>query len=365
MMGIVSDLSSDRTRLGEADEVEPATHRSRRTRVVPPAPKKAGGPKVQWGPEPYGSGDEPPSRDADPELWTVRDQLVALDPTGTRTAYALREAFDQIYDGQRTGRWDYSQLMKTEKTHLGTLVEIWLQREFGFNDGDDLDYSIAGVDVDAKWSRNLYEWEFPLEMYLRGEKIAMVVWANEATAKWALGLIRVGEEVLLPLGRQRDQKRRLNVFGKDRILWVHRDVQMIENALLHLPVDSVERIFAESSGQRAVMQLFRESLGHVVNRSTVLTVAQQIDSAKRVRDARVHLKHEGIVILGHYDPHPRIARELGLPVPSLGSFVSARLSPAENPEAGMSARIGDGAWRLARFEDEAYVAPELPKQGKD
>lgn len=350
--------------LGETDEVEPATYRSRRTRVVPPAPKKAGGPKVQWGPEPYGSGDKPPSRAADPELWAVHDALVALDPSGVRTAYSLREAFDQIYDGQRTGRWDYSQLMKTEKTHLGTLVEIWLQREFGFEDGADLDYSIAGVDVDAKWSRNLYEWEFPLEMYVRGAKIVMVVWANEATAKWALGLLRVGEDALLPLGRQRDQKRRLNLFGKDRILWVHRDAQMIKNALLHLPSDSVERIFAEPSGQRAVVQLFRESLGQIVNRSTVLTVAQQIDSAKRVRDARAHLKQEGIVILGHYDPHPRIARELGLPVPSLGSFVSARLSPAGDAERASFVQIGDRAWKLALFEDPVHTAPDLPKQGK-
>ncbi len=347
-----------------SSEEVPATYRSRRTRVAPTAPKKAGGPKVQWGPEPYGSGDEPPSRDADPELWAVHDELLELDPTGTRTAYALRESFDQIYDGQRTGRWDYSQLMKTEKTHLGTLVEIWLQREFAFADGDDLDYSIAGVDVDAKWSRNLYEWEFPLEMYVRGEKLAIVAWANEATAMWALGLLRVGEQVLLPLGRQRDQKRRLNVFGKDRILWIHRDAPMIKNALLHLPADSVERIFAMRSGQRAVEQLFREAQGQLVNRATIVTVAQQVDSAKRVRDARLKLRDEGIVILGHYDPHPALARRLGLAVPTLGSFVSARLVRAEAGHSTGLVEIGGVAWRVARFEDPVCQAPDLPKQGK-
>lgn len=119
---------------------------------------------MQDGPEPFGSGESPPAADSDPELWAVRERLLQLDPSGVRTAYALRESFDQIYDGQRTGRWDYTQLMKTEKTHLGTLVEIWLQRELVLDDGDELDYSIAGVDVDAKWSRNLYEWEFPLSL---------------------------------------------------------------------------------------------------------------------------------------------------------------------------------------------------------
>ena len=342
----------------------PLTYRSSRTRVRPAMPKRTGGPRAQWGPEPYGSGEEPPTVDSDPELWTVRDNLLELDPDGVRTAYALRESFDQIYDGQRTGRWEYTQLMKTEKTHLGTLVEIWLQREFEFDDGDELDYSIAGVDVDAKWSRNLYEWEFPLEMYSRGPKLAMVVWANESTSCWALGLIRVSEDVLLPVGKQRDQKRRLNVFGKDRIHWVHRDMPMIENTLLHLQTDSVERIFAMRSGQSAVEQLFRETLGRLVNRATVITVAQQIDSQKRVRDARKGLRADGVVIFGHYTPHPQLAAALGLPRPVLGSFVSTRLAPWKDGDAESPIMLDGAPWRLARFDDPVAEAPELPRQGK-
>lgn len=61
---------------------------------------------------------------------------MALDPEGSRFAVAIRQALDPVYDGQRAGRWEYSQLMKTEKTHIGTLVEMWFQREFGFEDGD-------------------------------------------------------------------------------------------------------------------------------------------------------------------------------------------------------------------------------------
>ncbi len=94
----------------------------------------------------------------------------------------MREAFDQIYDGQRTGRWDYSQLMKTEKTHLGTLIEIWLQREFGFADGDDLMIQSLALTL-TRSGRNLYEWELPLEMYMRGDKLAILIWANEATLR--------------------------------------------------------------------------------------------------------------------------------------------------------------------------------------
>lgn len=363
----VSDTGANQLRIdyaAESREGLPSTYRSHRTRVSPPKPKTAGAPKVQWGPEPFGSGDEPPTATEDPELWAVRDQLFAMDPTGVRTAYALREAFDQIYDGQRTGRWEYTQLMKTEKTHLGTLVEIWLQREFEFADGDELDYSIAGVDVDAKWSRNLYEWEFPPEMYVRGPRLAIVLWANESTSCWAVGLVRVRADALLPLGRQRDQKRRLNVFGKDRILWVHHDMQMIENTLLHLRSDSVERIFAMRSGQSAVEQLFREAPRRLVNRSTVVTVAQQVDAGKRVRDARLKLAKEGIVVFGHYEPHPSMASMLGLPVPRLGSFVSARLAPWTEVDEAEHIEIQGSSWRLATMDDPVIGAPELPKQGR-
>jgi hypothetical protein len=288
-----------------------------------------------------------------------------MDPDGVRTGYAIREALDQIYDGQRTGRWDYTQLLKTEKTHVGTLVEIWLQREFGFADGDDLDYRIAGVDVDCKWSLNLYDWEIPQEMYSRGDKIALLVWANEYTARWASGLIRIGEDVLKPLGRQRDGKRRLNDRGRDRILWIVPGADLVKNTLLHVgDPRKLELIAYATGGQTAVTNLFRELTDELVNRATVLTAAQQVDGAKRVRDARTQLRPEGIVIFGHYTPHPRMAADLGLPVPTLGRFVSSRLYPWAPGDAEPSTEIDGALWRRARTDDPVVKAPTLPSQGQ-
>ena len=63
--------------------------------------------------------DEP-----DAELDAVEAELHRLDPAGTQVATILRDTLDQLYDGQHTGRWSYDQLHKTEKTHMGTLVEI-------------------------------------------------------------------------------------------------------------------------------------------------------------------------------------------------------------------------------------------------
>jgi hypothetical protein len=83
----------------------------------------------------------------DPELQALANAFRALDPDGKRTAKVLRETIDQLYDGQRTGRYRWDQLYKTEKTHCGTLVEINLQREFRFEDGVILDYSIVDLEV--------------------------------------------------------------------------------------------------------------------------------------------------------------------------------------------------------------------------
>jgi hypothetical protein len=291
--------------------------------------------------------------------------LIKADPTGARTAAALREAFDQIYDGQRTGRWEYTQLSKTEKTHLGTLVEIWLQREFEFKDGTELDYRISGQDVDAKWSRELYGWEIPPEMYSRGEKLAMVVWANEYSSRWALGLIRISESALIPEGKQRDRKRRLNERGADSILWVHRGKPMIKNILMHLPKHTAQEIADSSSGQEAVCILFTRAQGELITRAAIATAAQQVDPPKRVRDARKALAPAGIVIFGHYDPHPRLAGELGLPRPTLGRFVSARLARSLAGDIEPSAVIAGQRWRLAREGERVGHAPPLPQQGRE
>ena len=99
--------------------------------------------------------------DTDAELTAVEAELYRLDPTGDAVADVLRDTFDQLYDGQHSGRWAYEQLRKTEKTHMGTLVEINLHRRFGFADGDVTDYRIAGIEVDCKYSMSYGGWELP------------------------------------------------------------------------------------------------------------------------------------------------------------------------------------------------------------
>jgi hypothetical protein len=92
---------------------------------------------------------------ADAELGRVAAELLAADPDGARIGAAVRNALDMLLDGQHTGRYRWDQLCKTEKTHAGTLVEIGVQRRLALADGDLLDYSIAGTDVDCKFSHQI------------------------------------------------------------------------------------------------------------------------------------------------------------------------------------------------------------------
>ena len=119
----------------------------------------------------------------DEALTQVATALKRLDPNGALTAQVLRDTFDQIYDGQRTGRYSIERLAKTERTHIGTLVEINLQRRFKYADGNELDFSIAGHDVDAKYSMHFGGWMVPVEAQ---GKLCMLLHADDYLAQWSL-----------------------------------------------------------------------------------------------------------------------------------------------------------------------------------
>jgi Restriction endonuclease NaeI len=308
-------------------------------------------------------GQNPPARSDDPELWMVRDELHRLDPTGERMATVLRDTIDQLLDGERTGRWDWLTLHKTEKTHMGTLVEINLHKEFEFADGAEMDYHIAGIDVDCKFSQQVGGWELPPESI---GHLCLVLSSSDDEAIWSAGLIRV-EEILLRGGAgNRDMKRRLTDEGESRILWLFERAPLPPNLFLELDDDARERIFTArtrnhpTSGQARLKELFRTVQGEIVRRAVVCTVAMQDDSMKRARDCRLeqHLGREGFVILGHQEQDPEVAEALALPRPRKGQFVSVRIHPAD-PGDSPVAEIGGSYWRIARPDDPAVSAPRL------
>lgn len=297
----------------------------------------------------------------DSELDQVAGLLLEADPEGVRFARALRRTIDMLLDGQHTGRYRWDQLHKTEKTHAGTLVEINLQREFGFPGGDRLDYRIGTADVDCKFSQTLGGWMIPPEAVGR---LCLLVWASDQESSWSAGLVRADQH-LLNGGGNRDSKRTLNRTGRAAIRWLFRDAPLPENALLHMPEEDVEAVFSLSSGTARVSELFRRAQHRRISRTVVATVAQQEDYMKRIRGnggARSKLRTEGIIILGQYARHVEIAAQLGLPLPGPGESVSARVARLR-PHHGSapSAVIGGERWTLATDADPVEPAPTLPR----
>lgn len=291
----------------------------------------------------------------DIQLLLVAERLKGIDHAEERMAQVLRRTYDQIYDGVHTGRYRWDQLRKTEKTHFGSLVEINLQREFEFQDGAVLDFSIAGVETDCKFSQDVFAWMIPIEAV---DQICLVVTADETDALWSAGLVRASESFLG--APNRDLKRRLNAVGREAVTWLWRNVELPPNVLLQLPRELADTILGLSSGQQRVNELFRHVQCRLIPRGTIATVARQADYMKRIRyngGARSHLRDEGIVIFGHYGTHSNLAAELGLPAPSGGESLSVRLTPSD---AGQGVRIDGSWWCVASASDPPTRAPRLP-----
>ena len=285
---------------------------------------------------------------------------MAIRDFENRVATVLRDTLDQLYDGQRTGRYKWDQLHKTEKTHCGTLVEINMQREFQFADGKKLDYKIANTEVDCKYSQKLGGWMIPVEA--RGE-LCMVIWADDGKSVWTLGLVRALKEMLTK-GGNRDRKASLSQEGMSTVRWLFQESELPPNVLLQIPEADVNHIMEPKSGAERIRRLFRIVQGRRIGRGVVATVAQQADYMKRVRGnggARSQLREEGIIILGQYEAHREIARQLGLPVPGKGESVSARVYPAD-PDTPDSCQIGSTWWRLALEGDSVVGTSSLPVQ---
>lgn len=308
-----------------------------------------------------------------PELQELANWFEKESDTRERFRWALRDSLDELLDGQRTGRWAYQHLSKTEKTYLGTAVEVNLTKEFDFADGDDLDWKIAGRDVDCKFSKDLGGWEIPMEMYLcadhgerqgKADHPALLTWFDDTTNRWVAGLITTTDERLRwkkdkdtgdrVRGYNRDNKRRLTAESFPDVYWLWGGLQtdLPRNLLLHMDPTMRARILSSKlSGQKRVDQLFCEVQNQIVGRQVVLTVGQQDDAPKRVRDARKALKKQGIVILGHQDAHPKIAAALGLPVPVKGEWISVRIAPVSEADTRPFVELYGQRWAIAREED--------------
>lgn len=298
------------------------------------------------------------------ELLAVKAHLLQDDPDGRRFGRVLRHTFDQLFNGEVTGRYAWEQLRQTEKTHAGSMVEINLHRAFDFDDGILMDYRIAGIEVDCKYSQTFGQWMIPPEAT---GHLCLLVWADDNQSRWSAGLLRIHRN-LLNGGENRDLKTTIKASARRQIEWLWWNAPLPENLLLHLSDEVREQILIKGArkGQQRVNQLFRLVHGRQIGRGVVRTVGQQHDYMARVREgdsgrARPKLRKEGIIILGDYKSHQAVAEALGGPVPGEGEFVAFKVARKRpHHQTRHQVELAGEYWVVATPDDPPQAAPRLP-----
>ncbi|MFW9213869.1 NaeI family type II restriction endonuclease [Corynebacterium amycolatum] len=299
---------------------------------------------------------------ADSEVEKVKALIRDADPEGDRFAKVFRETYYLLYNGQKTGRYRWEQLYKTEKTHFGTLIEIAIRHEFAeiIDDGiqKHLDYRIAGIDVDCKFSMNKGSWMIPVEAE---NEIIIGLHSSDEDSCFSVCVERASSDKLTK-GGNRDRKRTFTRSARSGIDWIFDDTPLPVNRLLHLSEGAREKIFANRSGQKRVNEFFRQALGLVINREDIATVAKQRDYMKRVRGnggARTALAAEGIIILtGKYMRQMEIAEQLAGVKLRSDELIALRVVSVSNSHGGRGAVTIDGqSWRVATSTDPIVQAP--------
>lgn len=221
----------------------------------------------------------------------------------------IRKAVDEVIDMPRTGRWSLDMIANTEKTYLGTKVEILLTHAFQFSRGEKLDLCIDGTEVDVK-NTVLSGWMIPKEAI---NEICWVVQINDKSAKFSSGLVFCSPDVLSTSTNQ-DKKHTLRATSP-AILWLCRNATMPKNFFESIEDRNILKqiIDPKANGTERVKRLFMLCPNQIIPRWAIESVAQQKDPMKRVRQnggARNALSSMGIRVLsGAYDKEELI--ELG------------------------------------------------------
>lgn len=230
----------------------------------------------------------------------------------------LRRALDEVIDTERTGRVWVSELEKTEKTYIGTKVEIVVRAYFSFQKGR-LDLRIANHDVDVKNTIGR-SWMIPKEAV---GCPCLLFAEDDEKAVCSAGLI-VAQDGYLTGGSNRDGKRGISAAGLKNAWWLFRD-RLMKSFWSSVSREFIGQIMdPKTSGTERLRRLFKHVQGRPISREVIRSVARQKDYMKRLRKnggARDPLAKEGVVILGGAYGAELIG-EFGLPTCGADEFIS-------------------------------------------
>ncbi len=247
----------------------------------------------------------------------------------------LRQAIDEVIDAPRSKRFTVAELEKTEKTYIGTKVEILLRNHLGVERGEVMDLLIDGMEVDVK-NTIKFAWTIPNEAL---NHRCILISANEETALCSFGLIVIRPEVL-NAGRNRDQKTTIKQNQLHNAIWMLFDVPYPKNFWHHLSAEDRLAVMSPRGGTERLARLFELYQRRPISRLLVQALAQQDDYMKRLRKnggARDVLAKQGIALLGG-KTHRSLIQKLGLPHTSEKDFISVK--PNDGREVALLSEAG-------------------------
>lgn len=237
----------------------------------------------------------------------------------------LRAKIDSVINTVQTNRRSLKEVEKTEKTYIGTLVEIAFRTRLKLPRSKK-DLLIAGHTVDVKTTVR-GNWMIAKDCI--GIPCVLVA-ADEIRAQCSVGLIVARSEYMTQKGNQ-DKKVSISAAGRAHIWWLLKDVPYPANFWRRVDDAVVDRIFAPKSGNGRMITLFKALPGRVIPRNVIEAVAGGKDPTRRVRfdkskknGTRDQLAAAGFVVLsGDYDS--LLITALGLPHVGGSEFISFQL----------------------------------------
>lgn len=246
---------------------------------------------------------------------------------GDFVADMLRKVVDDVVDTAGTGRRFIGELEKTEKTYLGTKVEMLLRHRMGFAKGSFLDLSVGGREVDIKFTVR-GNWMVPPEAV---GQVLLLVAADESRGLCWMGLIKADLDKLTE-GKNRDVKKTVSKDGFGHIRWLLNGRAYEPNFWRDVPQDVVDAAFDPAvSGSERMMRLFSMMLRKPIPRRVVQEVTQQLDFTRRVRangGAR-DITGKQIVILSNFMGQDAVAN-LGLQPLVKGAYIAIDIRDAKD-----------------------------------
>jgi hypothetical protein len=241
----------------------------------------------------------------------------------------LRKCIDGVIKTPKTGRRLYDDLEKTEKTYIGTCVEIDLRHRLKLARGKVLDCEIAGFEVDIKFSIGK-SWMIPPEAF---GLPCIIISADDRSARYRFGLFVARPEYLN--AGNRDKKCSISKFGQENIRWLVKDEPYPPNFWQSVSRDVADMIASGRSGNERLVTLFREVRDRPISRKVIEDVAAQNDPMRRVRadksrGTRNRLAKDGIVLLcGNWSGVQEFITKAGLPALGSSEFMSHQPSGDE------------------------------------